>query len=152
MIKLWGKVYDLTDIDSREELHKELDKWVEDNFEELLMNGELAGEVSQVHELISEQDSLKLNGTWFNGNLQIEHWYEPLTDYLNEMEIRYEVLENGDVDMFLEGQHIIFSRKEVENKRKQYLYEECVDGIIKREVLEKYGLYYVKDYYLPKIA
>lgn len=152
MLQVGGNKYNLTDINDREKLHKWVDQWVEENFEDLLMNGELKSEVAHVHELISEEDSVSLHGKWFNGNLEITHWYEPLTEYLEEMEISYEVLHNGDVDMFLKGEHIIFTREEVVSKEDEYTYVVCEDGIIRKEVLEKFGLYYVKDYYLPRVS
>lgn len=152
MLLVGGNKYNLADINDREKLHKWVDQWVEENFEDLLMNGELEPEVAQVHELISEEDSVALHGMWFNGNLQITHWYEPITDYLDEMDISYTVLHNGDVDMYLKGEHIIFTREEVHNKDKNNTYVVCEDGIIRKEVLEKFGLYYVKDYYLPRVS
>lgn len=152
MLYVEGKAYNLADINDREELHKVIDQWVEDNFEDLLMNGDLEPEVAQVHAFISEEDSVNLHGKWFNGNLSITHWYEPLVGYLDEMGIPYEVLGNGDVDVFLKGKNIVFTRsgkplhREVNTK-----VEVCESGIIRKELLEKYGLYYVKDYYLPKV-
>ena len=75
-----------------------------------------------------------------------------MTDYLDEMNIQYKVLTNGDVDMFYNGEHIVFTRDENYIKESGNKYEVSKDGIIRRETLEKYGLYFVKDYYLPSIT
>lgn len=144
--------YDLTNINDREELHKWVDQWVEENFEDLLMNGELDPELAQFHELISEEDRESLHGKWFNGNLEIKHWYEPITEYLKEMEVSYEELENGDIVIYVGGEEVVFTRNLEPEEEKGVRYEICKDGIIRRDVLEKYGFYYVKDYYLPKVA
>jgi len=152
MLLVGGEVYDLTDIKDREKLHIWVDQWVEEHFEELLMNGDLKPEVKQIHELISEEERELLHGKWFNQHLTITHWYEPLTDYLDEMNIQYKVLTNGDVDMFYNGEHIVFTRDENYIKESGNKYEVSKDGIIRRETLEKYGLYFVKDYYLPSVT
>lgn len=152
MLRVEGGLYNLTDNKDREDLHKAIDKWVEDNYEERLMSGEFDTEIARIHELISEEDREKLHGTWFEGNLVITHWYEPITGYLDDMEIPYTITATGDVDMYYGGKHIVFTRGTPYEEDVNQSYELCTDGIIRRDTLEKYGLYYVKDYYLPRVG
>lgn len=150
MLKVGGRKYNLTDSKDREELHNKVDSWVEDNRLDLLMSGELSEELSNVHELISDENSEGLSGTWFEKGLTMEHWYEPVTDLLEEMDIEYKVFPNGDVKMFYFGRDVVFTRYSKVSPKEDSSYEVCLDGIIRRDVLEKYGIYYVKEYYLPK--
>lgn len=152
MLKVGGEIYNLTDIESRESLHSKIDEWVENNFEAELMSGELDDEISKVHALISEENSEELDGKWFKGQLTINHWYEPLTEFLDGMNISYTVLLNGDVEMSYSGKQIVFTREKVDLHNEDTHYEWCKDGIIRRNILEKFGLYFVKDYYLPRLT
>lgn len=153
MVQFLGVVYDITNSSDREELHKSIDKWLEDNYEELLMSGEIDEELSRVHEIISEQESDLLDGKWFKNTVTIEHWYEPITDFLGEMDFEYVVCKDGDINAYVNGITVVFTRKTKHAEDDEYTkYISCPSGIVEKEVLELLGMSYVKDYYIPRVS
>lgn len=162
MLIVNGVRYKLTDRDEREQLHQYIDQWVVDNNIKNVLNGDLKEELALVHEYVSTENRENLEGSWFDGDLVIEYWYEPITKYLDKVNIEYEEYEEGTVGFRYRGKHIVFTRdqnkydevkgdliSEWELKEERVI--EVKEGIITKEELEKLGMSYVKDYYLPRV-
>lgn len=161
MLMVNGERYKLTERNGREQLHQYIDQWVVDNYPNDLLNGGLEDELSLIHEYVSAENRKSLEGTWFDKGLVIEYWHEPITDYLDKMDMEYTKYEDGTVGFNYKGKYIVFTRdlgnydllkednrSEWETKEDRVI--EVKEGLISKEELEKLGMSYVKDYYLPK--
>lgn len=161
MLRVNGERYKLTERDERERLHQYIDQWLLENYQRDLLRGRLKGELALFHEYVSAEDMSNLEGKWFNKGLTVEYWHESITEYFDKMGIDYKKYEDGTIGFNYKGKYIVFTRSlsEYDNYKedirsewevKEDIIIEVVGGLISKEELERLGMSYVKDYYLPR--